>query len=130
MSIAKNYLNEPELAALNNLVEQYLVFAEGQAMRRVPMHMGDWVGKLHGFLTINDRDILSHAGKISHDVAKDMADVEYDKFNRERIQQADAVDGALERAIKQLPPRKRKIQRKIQGKVRGIAAARSGLASV
>ena len=63
---AKNYLHEPELAALNNLVEQYLVFAEGQAMRRVPMHMGDWIIKLHGFLTINDRDILTHAGKISH----------------------------------------------------------------
>ena len=59
--IAKNYLNEPELAALNNLVEQYLVFAEGQAMRRVPMHMKDWISKLHGFLTINDRNILTHA---------------------------------------------------------------------
>jgi len=62
VSIAKNYLSEPELAALNNLVEQYLVFAEGQAMRRVPMHMLDWVKKLDGFLTLNDRDILTHAG--------------------------------------------------------------------
>lgn len=59
VSIAKNYLSEPELAALNNLVEQYLVFAEGQAMRRVPMHMADWIAKLHAFLTINDRDILT-----------------------------------------------------------------------
>ena len=103
VSIAKNYLSEPELAALNNLVEQYLVFAEGQAMRRVPMHMGDWVSKLHGFLTINDRDILPHAGKISHDIAKDTAEVEYEKFNRGRIQQADAVDGEFEKAVKQLP---------------------------
>jgi hypothetical protein len=69
VAIAKNYLTEPELAALNNLVEQYLVFAQGQAMRRVPMHMKDWVKKLDGFLTLNDRDILTHAGRISHEMA-------------------------------------------------------------
>jgi len=57
--IAKNYLDAEELAALNNLVEQYLIFAEGQAMRRIPMSMNDWVLKLHGFLTRNDRAILS-----------------------------------------------------------------------
>ena len=51
--IAKNYLTEPELSALNNLVEQYLVFAQGQAMRRVAMHMTDWITKLDAFLTLN-----------------------------------------------------------------------------
>ena len=104
VTIAKNYLNEPELAALNNLVEQYLVFAEGQAMRRVPMHMRDWITKLHGFLTINDRNILTHAGTISHQMAKELAETEYDKFNRQRIQQADAAGGDFEKAIRQLPP--------------------------
>ena len=104
VAIAKNYLDEPELAALNNLVEQYLVFAEGQAMRRVPMHMCDWITKLHGFLTINDRHILTHAGKISHQMAKELAEAEYNKFNRQRIQQADAAGGEFEKAIKQLPP--------------------------
>jgi hypothetical protein len=104
VTIAKNYLNEPELAALNNLVEQYLVFATGQAMRRVPMHMRDWITKLHGFLTINDRNILTHAGKISHQMAKELAEAEYDKFNRQRIQQADAAGGEFEKAIQQLPP--------------------------
>ena len=103
VTVAKNYLNEPELAALNNLVEQYLVFAEGQAMRRVPMHMHDWITKLHAFLTINDREILTHAGRISHEMAKELAEAEYDKFNRQRIQQADAADGDFEKAIKQLP---------------------------
>ena len=103
VSIAKNYLDEAELAALNNLVEQYLVFAEGQALRRVPMHMGDWITKLHGFLTINDRNILPHAGKMSHEIAKEGAETEYDSFNRQRIAQADAADGAFERAIKLLP---------------------------
>ena len=103
VTIAKNYLNEAELAALNNLVEQYLVFAEGQAMRRAPMHMHDWITKLHGFLTINDRNILTHAGKISHLVAKEMAESEYEKFSRGRVRQADAAGGEFEKAVKQLP---------------------------
>ena len=89
---------------MNNLVEQYLVFAEGQALRRMPMHMRDWITKLHGFLTINDRNILTHAGKISHQMAKELAESEYEKYNRQRIQQADAADGEFEKAIKQLPP--------------------------
>ncbi len=104
VSIAKNYLNEEELAALNNLVEQYLVFAEGQALRRVPMHMNDWIAKLHAFLNINDRDILTHAGKISHEMARELAETEYDKFNRQRIQQSDMVGGDFDNAIKNLPP--------------------------
>jgi len=106
--IAKNYLNEPELAALNNLVEQYLVFAQGQAMRRVPMHMKDWIAKLHAFLTINDRNILTHAGKISHKLAQELAETEYEKFNRQRIRLADAAGGEFEKAIQQLPPAKPK----------------------
>ncbi len=104
VTIAKNYLNEPELAALNNLVEQYLVFAEGQALRRVPMRMRDWITKLHGFLTINDRHILTHAGRISHQMARELAGVEYEKYNRQRIRQADAAGGEFEKAIKQLSP--------------------------
>jgi hypothetical protein len=63
VTIAKNYLNAEELAALNNPVEQYLIFAEGQAMRRIPMHMSDWITKLDAFLNINDREILTHAGR-------------------------------------------------------------------
>lgn len=104
VSVAKNYLNADELAALNNLVEQYLVFAEGQAMRRVTMSMNDWIAKLHGFLTINDRDILSHAGKVSHEVAKTFAESHYEDFNVQRIQQADAEGGDFDRVVKQLPP--------------------------
>jgi len=62
VTIAKNYLNEEELSSLNNLVEQYLIFAQGQAMRRIPMYMKDWIEKLNGFLTLNDREILNNAG--------------------------------------------------------------------
>ena len=104
VTIAKNYLDEQELAVLNNLVEQYLVFAEGQAMRRVPMHMRDWITKLHGFLTLNERAILNHAGKISHEMAKELAEAEYDKFQRVKIRQADQAGGDFDKAIKQLPP--------------------------
>ena len=57
VAIAKNYLNEEELRALNNLVEQYLIFAQSQAERRVPMTMRDWITKLEGFLALNDRAI-------------------------------------------------------------------------
>ncbi|MEA2108245.1 MAG: virulence RhuM family protein [Pseudomonadota bacterium] len=84
--VAKNYLNEDELLALNNLVEQYLVFAEGQAMRHISMHMADWITKLDGFLTLNDRNILEHAGKISHQMARGLAESEYDRFYRNRLQ--------------------------------------------
>jgi hypothetical protein len=93
--IAKNYLDEKELSALNNLVEQYLVFAEGQAERRVAMTMKNWIEKLDGFLKINDRDILQNAGKISHELAKELAEKEYEKFNQKRVNQ----DGDFEKII-------------------------------
>lgn len=103
VSIAKNYLNEEELSALNNLVEQYLVFAEGQAMRRVPMYMQQWVEKLDGFLTLNDRNILNHAGKMSHELALQHANNEYERFHQQRLHNealnADLQD--LETRIKQ-----------------------------
>lgn len=112
VSIAKNYLNADELAALNNLVEQYLVFAEGQAMRRVPMTMNDWIAKLHGFLTINDRDILNHAGKISHEMAKAFAESEYVNFNKAQIAKADQLESDFDQAMKLLPKPKQAKQKK------------------
>lgn len=98
---AKNYLDENELDALNNLVEQYLIFAQGQAKRRIAMTMQDWISKLDAFLTINDRDILNHAGKISHELAKQQAEAEYDKFQAQRIQQSDEALSGLEQVIEQ-----------------------------
>ena len=103
IAIAKNYLTEPELAALNNLVEQYLVFAEGQALRRVPMHMADWVKKLDAFLTLNDRDILTNAGRISHEMAQAKAELEYDKFKTLTASDPRPVDEELEKAVRTLP---------------------------
>ncbi|OGR28764.1 MAG: hydroxyacid dehydrogenase [Desulfuromonadaceae bacterium GWB2_53_15] len=103
VTIAKNYLTEPELAALNNLVEQYLVFAEGQAMRRVPMYMADWVNKLDAFLTLNDRDILTHAGRISHEMAQSKADLEYCKYKTLTATDVRPVDKDFEQAARALP---------------------------
>jgi hypothetical protein len=100
--IAKNYLNEEELRGLNNLVEQYLIFAEGQAMRRIPMHMKDWIAKLNGFLHLNDRNILEHAGRISHEMAKELSETEYEKFNRERIRYSDLKESDFDETVKQI----------------------------
>ena len=97
--IAKNYLNEPELEALNNLVEQYLIFATGQAMRRIPMYMKDWIEKLHGFLKLNDRNILEHAGKISHQVAIEKAEKEYDKY---LVKRNNAIESDFDKAVKKI----------------------------
>jgi hypothetical protein len=106
VGIAKNYLNEQELSALNNLVEQYLVFAEGQAMKRIPMHMKDWISKLHGFLTLNDREILTHAGRVSHAAAIEKAEREYDKFNKTRASLDNSSVEQLEAVVKILPRKK------------------------
>ena len=102
VGIAKNYLAEDELRALNNLAEQYLIFAEGQAMRRIPMHMRDWIRKLDGFLNINDRDILTHAGKISHEMAQQRAEAEYEQYHRRRIAEQSQAVSDFDRMARQL----------------------------
>ena len=102
VTIAKNYLAEQELLALNNLVEQYLIFAEGQAMRRIPMNMTDWIKKLDAFLSVNEREILTQSVRISHEMAKEMAETEYEKFNRRRIRQKDSLDSDFDKTVKQL----------------------------
>jgi hypothetical protein len=111
--IAKNYLSEQELLQLNNLVEQYLIFAQGQAMRRVPMHMKDWIEKLHGFLTINDRNILKDAGKISHELMKEIAEKKFEEYKQIETKLGIDFDEAALKAIasvksKQISLRKKK----------------------
>ncbi len=100
VSIAKNYLNADELLALNNLVEQYLVFAEGQAMRRIPMYMNDWIEKLHGFLSLNDREILKDAGRVSHEMAISFAENEYEKYRLKAIAEKDKQLDDFEKTMK------------------------------
>ena len=78
--IAKNYLTHEEVKSLNRIVSLYLDFAEMQAEEHRPMYMKDWINILDDFLRISRKDILTHAGKISAKLAKEKADLEYDKF--------------------------------------------------
>lgn len=78
--VAKNYLGAEELDTLNRIVTFYLDFAELQAMGRRAMTMQDWIAKLDDFLRISEREILTHAGKISHEAALARAEAEYEKF--------------------------------------------------
>ncbi len=107
VTIAKNYLTEKELSALNNLVEQYLVFAEGQAMRRIPMRMQDWIDKLNAFLHLNDRNILEHAGKISHELAQEFAEKEYEKFHRHSL---NTYQSDFDKLVKKLDAGKKRLK--------------------
>lgn len=83
--IAKNYLSEEEVDILNRIVNLYLDFAELQAKSHVPMYMKDWIRKLDDFLSLSGKELLTHAGSVSAEVAKLKANEEYDKF-RERTQ--------------------------------------------
>jgi hypothetical protein len=96
-------LNEEELSQLNLLVEQFLAFAENQARQKKVMYMNDWIKKLNDILTINENEILEHAGNISHELALQLAESEYDKFRVERIKAEDlkALE-ELNKEIKQL----------------------------
>ena len=100
VGVAKNYLTEEELRALNNLAEQYLVFAEGQAARRIAMTMKDWITKLEGFLTLNDREILRGAGQVSAELAKNHAEKEFSKF---RVIDDARIESDFDRMVKSLP---------------------------
>jgi len=99
VATAKNYLQGDEIEALNRIVTAYLEFAELQAMNRKPMHMADWVRKLDDFLKLSDRDILTHAGRISAETAKLKAESQFDVWNSRLIDQPSAVEKHFSEAI-------------------------------
>jgi hypothetical protein len=103
VSIAKNYLAEDEMKLLGLLVEQYLAFAETMAQQRIPMYMTDWIQRLDAIIRLNGRELLTHAGKISHEMALEKAALEYDKFreSQRRIQHEESLK-ELEEDIKKL----------------------------
>jgi len=80
VSVAKNYLNDQELAELNEIVTMYLDYAIRQARRHIPMMMAEWAGKLDAFLQFNETDLLTNAGKVSAEVAKQFAESEFEKY--------------------------------------------------
>ena len=85
VSIAKNYLNETEMDDLNRIVSMYLDYAERQAKKGQVMYMKDWVKKLDAFLQFNEEAVLQHSGLVSHEVAKALAEQEYDKFHARQL---------------------------------------------
>jgi hypothetical protein len=84
VSIAKNYLNEEEIKLLGLLVEQYLAFAETMAQQHTPMYMKDWIDRLDSILQLNGRELLTHAGKISHEIAIKKSNQELEKYKEEQ----------------------------------------------
>ena len=103
VSVAKNYLNEDELKLLGLLVEQYLAFAETMALQQTPMYMNDWIKRLDAILQLNGRDLLNHAGKISHAMAleKSEAELEQYRISQKALEKAQSLN-ELEADIKKL----------------------------
>lgn len=96
---AKNYLSANELDILNRIVSLYLDFAELQAFNRKQMKMLDWATKLDDFLQISERDILTHAGIVSHEKALKKAHSEYKKFHTKEMNKPSAVEKHFEKAV-------------------------------
>ncbi len=112
ITAAKNYLNEEELDTLNRIVNMYLEFAELQAIRRKPMYMADWISKLDEFMKISEREILTHAGKVSHEIAMLKANEEFEKFTERTKNELSQVEKhfieSIDGTVKKLKESKRK----------------------
>ena len=109
VAIAKNYLKEEELTALNRTVTMYLDYAEDQAMTRKQMYMADWIKKLDGFLQFNEKNILTHAGKISHQLGVEHAETEFEKFEVQRRQlEANSSTSDFDKLAKKITAKKPK----------------------
>ena len=102
VAVAKNYLNESELSDLNLIVSLYLDFAELQARSRRVMTMRDWIAKLDDFMRISEREILTHAGSVSHEVALVKAEAEFEKFRRIEDAKPSPVEQHFIEAIEQV----------------------------
>jgi hypothetical protein len=105
VTVAKNYLIEKEIKELERVVTMYLDYAENQAARHIPMKMTDWISKLDAFLQFNEYQILKDGGKIKHDVAKKLAEDEYEKF---RVTQDKVFESDFERELKKISDKRKK----------------------
>jgi len=115
VSIAKNYLKKEELEALNKIVTAYLEFAEVQALNQRPMYMRAWISKLDSFLQLGERDILTHAGKISHDLAVEKAETEYSKYQSLQADLVTEVEKDFLAAAKKIEKIRPAIPKKTRG---------------
>lgn len=107
--VAKNYLNEEELNVLNRMVTAYLELAELQALNRKPMYMKDWIERLDDFVKMTGNDILTHAGKVSHNKAVEKAKVEFEKFKQQQLNETSKAETDF---IKHLEIEAKKIEKK------------------
>ena len=106
VGVAKNYLEEDELRSLNRIVTMYLDYAEDQAERHQPMYMKDWVGKLDAFLQFNGREVLKDAGRISAEIARELAHSEFEKYRIARLNhEINEPDDEFDWIIEQLQKR-------------------------
>ncbi len=105
ISVAKNYLIEKEIKELERVVTMYLDYAENQAARQIPMKMTEWISKLDAFLQFNEYQILKDAGKVKHEVAKRLAEKEYEKF---RVTQDKNFESDFEKEAKKISDKKKK----------------------
>lgn len=112
IEIAKNYLSAEELDTLNRIVTMYLDFAELQALSRKPIYMKDWIAKLDDFLKVSERDILTHAGKISHEAALEKARIEYEKFRKQALEEPSPIERHFIEAVKEVKKLEQKKPRK------------------
>lgn len=119
VTVAKNYLDQPEIDELNRIVVMYLDYAEDQARRRKTMTMTEWSDKLDAFLSFNEREVLTHPGKVLHDAAEKLAHERYATFDAQRRESeriaADAED------IKELETIERKLEKKQPKKTKKTA---------
>jgi hypothetical protein len=109
VNVAKNYLSENEIKLLGLLIEQYLAFAETMAQQHTPMYMNDWTGRLDVIIQLNGRELLTHAGKISHQLAVEKSAQEYKKYQetQKQIQHEESLR-ELEDDLKQIKPSAKK----------------------
>jgi hypothetical protein len=102
VAIAKNYLSKNELHELNRIVSMYLDYAENQASRNIPMTMKDWTDRLDGFLQFNEYAILKDAGIISAEIAKNLAEAQYEQY---RVLQDRDYLSDFDQEIKKIDPK-------------------------
>jgi hypothetical protein len=99
VSVAKNYFTESELKGLERIVSMYLDYAENQAARQIPMKMADWSARLDAFLQFNEYDILSNAGSVSAEVAKRLAEDQYERY---RVRQDAEFESDFEAEVRRI----------------------------
>ena len=116
IGVAKNYLSEDELATLNRIVNAYLEFAELQAQSRRTMTMSAWIAKLDDFLRLTDREVLTHAGKITAELAQSKAEAEFRTFQQSQLAAPSRAERDFEVSISAQVKQLEKTAKKSKGK--------------